>query len=36
MIHDFVMFNALSGTAGARQAINEANETLRAAFLPHT
>jgi len=36
MIHDFVMYNALSGTTGARQAINEANETLRAAFLPHS
>jgi len=36
MIHDFVMYNALSGTAGARDAINEANEALRAAFLPHT
>jgi len=33
MIHDFVMLNALSGTAGARAAINEANETLRGAFL---
>jgi acetyl esterase len=33
MIHDFMMLNALSGTAGARAAINEANETLRAAFL---
>jgi acetyl esterase len=32
MIHDFVMLNALSTTAGARAAINEANETLRAAF----
>ena len=36
MMHDFVMYNALSGTAGARQAINEANETLRAALQPHT
>jgi acetyl esterase len=36
MIHDFVMYNALSGTTGARQAINEANESLRAAFLPHS
>ena len=36
MIHDFLMYNALSGTAGARQAINEANEALRAAFLSHT
>ncbi len=33
MIHDFVMLNALSATAGARAAINEANETLRGAFL---
>jgi acetyl esterase len=32
MIHDFAMLNALSTTAGARGAINEANETLRAAF----
>jgi acetyl esterase len=36
MIHDFVMYNALSETTGARQAINEANESLRAAFLPHS
>jgi acetyl esterase len=35
-IHDFVMYNALSGTTGARQAIDEANESLRAAFLPHS
>lgn len=33
-IHDFVMFNALSETAGARAAINEANQALRAAFVP--
>ncbi len=33
MIHDFMMLNALSATAGARKAITEANETLRAAFL---
>lgn len=33
-IHDFVMFNALSETAAARGAINEANQALRAAFLP--
>lgn len=33
MIHDFVMLNALSGTTGARAAINEANQILRAAFL---
>jgi acetyl esterase len=32
MIHDFVMLNALSATPGARAAINEANEALRAAF----
>jgi acetyl esterase len=32
MIHDFVMLNALSTTAGTRGAINEANEALRAAF----
>jgi len=33
MIHDFVMINALAGTTGARAAIDEATETLRAAFL---
>jgi len=33
MIHDFVMLNALGETAGARAAIDEANQTLRAAFL---
>src|ERR1051326_14784 len=35
MIHDFVMYNALSGITAAREAIDEANEALRTAFLPH-
>jgi acetyl esterase len=35
MIHDFVMYNALSGITAAREAIDEANGALRTAFLPH-
>jgi len=33
MIHDFVMLDALSGTAAARQAIAQATDALRTAFL---
>ena len=32
MIHDFVMLDALSGTAAARAAIKQASDALRCAF----
>ena len=33
MIHDFVMLDALSGTVAARQALAQATDALRTAFL---